>query len=80
MLPDNFDVHEWSIMERFAQARGSARQRDDLLSSLHGRGAFRMFRNAIRLLEIEDDWYRFRDSAIEEIAKEWLEAHGVPYQ
>jgi len=79
-LPDNFDVHEWSIMERFAQDRRSAPQRDELLGSLRGRGAFRSFRSAVRSLGIEDDWHQFRDAALEEIAKDWLEEHDIPYK
>jgi hypothetical protein len=80
LLPGSFEIHEWSIMERFGQERGSARQRDELLDALHGRGAFRMFKSAIRRLGIEEEWYRFRDSAFEEIAKDWLESNGVEYQ
>lgn len=80
LLPGSFEVHEWSIMERFGQGRPSARQRDELLDSLHGRGAFRMFKSAIRRLGIEEEWYRFRGSAFEEIAKDWLEANGIEYE
>ena len=50
-LPDSFEIHEWSIMERFGHGRESARQRDELIDSLHGRGAFRMFKSAIRRSE-----------------------------
>lgn len=80
LLPGSFEIHEWSIMERFGQERSSVRQRDELLDSLHGRGAFRMFKSAIRRLLIEEEWYRFRDSAFEEIAKEWLESNGIEYE
>jgi uncharacterized protein UPF0158 len=80
LLPGSFELHEWSIMERFGQGRGSARQRDELLDSLHGRGAFRMFKAAIRRLRIEEEWYRFRDAAFEEIAKDWLESNGLEYE
>ena len=79
-LPGRFELHEWSIMERFGQERGSARQRDELLDSLHGRGALRMFKSAIRRLGIEEEWHRFRDSAFEEIAKDWLESNGLAYE
>lgn len=79
-LPDSFTIHEWSIMDRFAQGWSNASQRGEMLDSLHGRGAFRMFRSAIRRLAIEEHWYQFRDSALEEIARDWLEAHGIPYR
>ena len=78
-LPGSFEVHEWSMMERFAQERPTARQREELLDSLHGRGAFRMFKSAIRRLGIEDGWRLFRDSAFAQIAKDWLEAHDISY-
>ena len=79
-LPGSFEIHEWSIMERFALGQTDDRQADELLHSLHGRGAFRMFRSAARRLGLEDDWYRFRESAFEAIAKDWLEAHGIAYR
>jgi hypothetical protein len=79
-LPTSFDIHEWSIMKRFGQERGNARQRDELLDSLHDRGAFRMFKSALRRLSIEEEWYRFRDSAFKEIAKDWLESNGIEYE
>jgi hypothetical protein len=78
-LPTEFDIHEWAIMERFAHSRSTPKERDELLSSIHGSGAFQRFRHAIRQLGIEEDWYGFRQAALEEIAKAWLEAHHVPY-
>jgi hypothetical protein len=47
-LPDKFEIHEWAMMECFASSQASARKRDELLDAIHGRGAFRSFRNAIR--------------------------------
>jgi hypothetical protein len=80
LLPDSYEVHEWSIMERFGKERANARHRDELLDSLHGRGAFRMFKATVRRLGIEEEWHRFRDSAFEEIARDWLVAHGFEYE
>ena len=79
-LPDSFEIHEWSIMERFAQGQSGDRPVEELLDALHGRGAFRMFRSAIRRLGVEDEWYRFRESAFEAIARDWLEDQGIAYQ
>ena len=49
-LPDRFDIHEWSIMERFSRAQSIERIRSELLDAIHGAGAFRTFRSAIRRL------------------------------
>lgn len=79
-LPDKFEIHEWGIMERFCISQASAARSDELVDAIHGAGAFRSFRSAIRRLGIEDDWFRFRQSALEEIAKDWLKAHDVSFR
>jgi len=79
-LPGSFEIHEWSIMEDFGASLASEQLRGEVLDALRGRGAFRMFRSTIQRLGIEKDWYRHRDSAFERIAREWLEANGVPYR
>ena len=35
---------------------------------------------AIHRRGLEQEWYQFRDSAFEEIAKDWLEANGIEYE
>ena len=79
-LPDRFDIHEWSIMDEFARAQTSERIRQELADAIHGPGAFRMFRSAIRRLGLEHSWYQFRDEAIAKIARNWLEEHKLPYR
>ena len=79
-LPDKFEIHEWAIMEHFSSNQASAARGDELLDAIHGAGAFRAFRSAIRRFGIEDDWFRFRQSAFEEIAKDWLKAHDVSFR
>ena len=79
-LPSRFDVHDWSIMERFAEERADGGERDALGQAIHGSGAFRRFKDAVRLLGIEEEWFRFHDAALSGIAKEWLEANGIPYR
>ncbi len=48
--------------------------------TLHGAGAFRSFRSAVRRLRIEEEWFRFRQSAFEVIALGWFEAHGISFR
>jgi hypothetical protein len=79
-LPNKFEIHEWAIMEQFSSGQASDARREELLDAIHGRGAFRSFRSAIRRLGIEDDWFRFRQLAFEEIAKDWLRAHDVSFR
>jgi len=78
-LPDKFDIHEYEIMERFCYSNEDQKLGNELIHQIKGSGAFRRFKNAIRLHGVEDEWYRFRDRTIEEIAIEWLETHGIAY-
>ena len=78
-LPDRFDIHEWSIMERFSRTQNIERIRSELLNAIHGAGAFRTFRSAIRRLGLEQTWYQFRDEALADIARSWLEEHKLKY-
>jgi hypothetical protein len=48
-----------------------------LLHAIRGSGAFRRFKDAIHRKEIQDDWYRFRDESIKDIAIDFLESEGV---
>lgn len=79
-LPDRFEVHEWSIMRDFSSQQHDKDIRRELLDAIHGSGAFRMFKGAIRRLRLFDAWNQFRDRALEEIARNWLEAHHLPYK
>jgi hypothetical protein len=79
-LPSQFDIHEWDIMKRFALSIEDDRQSEPLLNALHGKGAFRYFKDTVHRLGIAEKWYRFRDRALEEIAIEWLEAEEIPYE
>jgi hypothetical protein len=79
-LPDKFEIHEWAIMERFANSQVDEARRDELLDAIHGAGAFRSFRSAVRRLRFEQEWFSFRQSAFEGIALRWLEAHGISFR
>ena len=79
-LPDRFDIHEWSMMDEFSRAQDSERIRQELADAIRGAGAFRTFRSAIRRLGLEQSWYTFREEALAEIARNWLEEHKLPYK
>jgi hypothetical protein len=76
-LPTKHDIHEWEIMNRFSQSMKKDSVSDDLLDAIHGPGAFRSFKSALRRHRIEQDWYDFRDQALRDIAAEWCEDHGI---
>ena len=78
-LPTKFDIHEYSIMERFCRSVDDDEMRDNLFNAIRGRGAFRYFKDRIHEYGIADDWYQYRDEALREIAIGWCEENGIPY-
>ena len=76
-LPTKFDIHEYSIMERFCRSVDDDNMRDNLFNAIRGRGAFRYFKDKIHEYGIADDWYKYRDEALREIAIAWCEENGI---
>ncbi|MFP6772768.1 MAG: hypothetical protein VCE74_10605 [Alphaproteobacteria bacterium] len=78
-LPDQYEIHEYAIMERFAKSLEDEPARDSLMRALGGRGAFRYFKDRVAELGVRDDWFAFRDQAIRGIAAEFLESEAIPF-
>jgi hypothetical protein len=78
-LPDRFEIHEYQIMERFCLSIDDEDMRDDLCDAIRGRGAFRRFKDRMQVYGMAEEWYRYRDEALREIAKAWCEEHGITY-
>lgn len=77
-LPDRFEVHEWDIMRRFSGTWPEPIS-TQLGDAVHGSGAFRRFRAALDRLGLRSEWFVFREEALERIAAEWLEEHGIAF-
>ena len=78
-LPNKFEIHEYSIMERFCLSLSDEGLQDEMLHAIRGSGAFRRFKDAIHHKGIQDDWYRFRDENIKDIAIDFLESEGIAF-
>ena len=78
-LPSQFDIHKYSIMERFCLSIDDSEISDTLYSLIKGSGAFQRFKNAIHKFDISDDWYKYRDNALKEIAIEWCQENGIEF-
>jgi hypothetical protein len=54
--------------------------REFVLDSIHGKGAFRHFKDTLYRFGMEEQWYRFHKEALQQIAKEWLTDNNLAYQ
>jgi hypothetical protein len=79
-LPTKFDIDEYSIMERFCTSLDKQEIGDILYDLISGSGAFRRFKNAIYKYGVEDEWFKYRDNAIKEIAIEWCRENNIKFE
>lgn len=79
-MPTKYDIHEYSIMEGFVDELPSGRAKNELFSAIHGKGAFRRFKNGINYHGIEQNWYDYRDNAYREIAIRWCKENELEYE
>jgi len=78
-LPDKYEIHEYSIMEKFCYSIEEARLSNKLCNIISGRGAFRRFKDAIKRYNLEESWYSYRDEALCEIARDWCQDNEIPF-
>ena len=71
LLPTQYDIHEYRIMQDFAMECPYEQMREKMLASLRGNGAFRRFKDTIFYLGIREDWFAYRDKRFREIAERW---------
>jgi hypothetical protein len=79
-LPDRVHIDEWRMMQDFAAAQPECQCQQALSSAAQGAGAFRRFKDAIGRFDLEEAWHRYRQSAYERVAKDWLDANNIPYR
>src|SRR5215467_8704221 len=78
-LPDRFEIYEYSIMERFCLSVVAVSFKKKMYDAIRVLGAFRRFKDRMQLYGMVEEWYRYRDAALREIAMAWCEEHGLRY-
>ena len=76
-LPTQYDINEYSIMSDFAYSYPNENISDTLKLSLHGKGAFRKFKDTVIRLGVREKWFAYRDEQFRKIAEEWCIKNGL---
>ena len=64
-------------MEEFIYELPAGKNQDVLAGEIQGRGAFRRFKDKLYDLNLEKQWYQYREEAYEKIARQWSERHKI---
>ena len=74
-LPSQNELHEYNIMERFAEEKDSS----VLMRALRGHRPYRTFKDRAIDLGLDQEYYAFRTKAYGEIAREWCRENKIPF-
>ena len=79
-LPNQYELHEKSIMEKFAYESGNKRVSEVLFDALRRRHPYRCFKDKINDLGISQIYYDYRNRTYINTAEEWCRNYHVPYR
>lgn len=79
-LPNQYEIHEYQIMEDFADAVPAGKKQERLFRALNGRKPYRHFKDEIDNLNLDKAYYAYRFLAFCKIAREWCEENEIPYK
>lgn len=79
-LPAKYDINEYQIMESFIEDEIPAAIQDQMEEAIRGKGAFRRFKEMLRGLDMEEEWYGYRDMEYRRLAKEWCGHLGITWE
>lgn len=79
-LPTPYDIDGWDIMRRFVEQIEDERIASDLDRAIHGKGAFRRFKDELYRHDLWEQWNPFKLHALAEIAADWLDEENLPYK
>jgi len=68
------------IMEDFCYSLEDNKLRNKMCQAINGRGAFRRFKDNLSYYDIEEEWYKFKEERLKEIAIKWCEDNYLEYE
>jgi hypothetical protein len=78
VLPSKYEIHDYEIMRNFCETLED--DREDFLSAIRSKGAFRRFKNMLFQRGKMQEWNVFYHKALVEIAKDWCEGNEISFE
>ncbi len=63
-------------MEKFCLSLSDEKLREEMYYSIKGKGAFHRFKNNIYRYGLADEWYKYRDEYLKDLAVNWCKENG----
>ena len=78
-LPEKYEINEYKIIKDFIETIKNNQVKNQLSIVIQGNGAFRRFKDSCINFDIINEWYKFRDNAYHELAKEWCTWNNIDF-
>lgn len=79
-LPNNFEIKDSDIMEEFIETVSNNNKRIQLENCMWQKGMYRKFKDKLIEIGLENEYYKFYDEKLKEIAIEWCNDNKLEYK
>ncbi len=79
-LPNNFEIKDSDIMEEFIETVSNNGKRSQLENCMWQKGMYRKFKDKLIEIGLENEYYKFYDEKLKEIAIEWCKENNLEYE
>ena len=79
-LPDQYEMDNYSMIVRFIYSLDNIEHQNKLLYTIKGKGAFRRFKDALIMLDIRNEWFKFKEKELIEMARKILEENQIDFE
>ena len=79
LLPGQYEINEYKHIKDFIETINDDQIKNQLLIVIQGNGAFRRFKDSCINFGIINEWFKFRDNAYYELAKEWCIWNNIEF-
>ena len=77
LLPSKYGCNDYRVMEKFINSIPIEKQREELYHLIKGKGAFSRFRQGLERFLLLEQWYEYKDKALNEFAEYWCQENGI---
>lgn len=79
-LPNNFEIKDSDIMEEFIDTISNNNKKYQLKNCMWQKGMYRKFKDKLIEIGLENEYYKFYDEKLKEIAIEWCKENNLEYE
>ena len=76
-LPSKYEFNDYRVMQEFINSIPIEKQREELYHLIKGKGAFSRFRQGLERFLLLEQWYEYKDKALNEFAEYWCQENGI---